>query len=199
MTDRSSSKCAGGHPALRRRPRGETRGRVLDTAARLFLERGYAGTSIRDIAEELEITKAAVHYHFAAKEQLLAALLLPVMKQYEEMVAGASEPADAREVLLGVRDLLARHGPLLSALTSDPSMAAQHAELHAAVVRLADRTARLLAGPSGAPDRLLRARCALGAMFAGCKAASAGGSGAPVAPADLDVVLGAALAALGPA
>ena len=56
------------------RHRGDTRQRILDTALRRFAEQGYAGTSIRDLAEELGLTKAAVHYHFAAKEQIVLAL-----------------------------------------------------------------------------------------------------------------------------
>ncbi len=57
--------------ADRKAPRTDTRQRILDVAARLFATRGYAGTSIRDIADELGVTKAALYYHFESKEVLL--------------------------------------------------------------------------------------------------------------------------------
>jgi AcrR family transcriptional regulator len=57
--------------AQHKAPRTDTRQRILDVAAHLFATRGFAGTSIRDIAEELGVTKAALYYHFASKEVLL--------------------------------------------------------------------------------------------------------------------------------
>ncbi len=47
---------------------------VLDAAAHLFAERGYAGTSMRDIAEACDMLPGSIYYHFAAKEDLLAAV-----------------------------------------------------------------------------------------------------------------------------
>lgn len=47
-----------------------THDKILDTAAVIFSERGYKGTSMREIAEELNITKAALYYHFPGKEQI---------------------------------------------------------------------------------------------------------------------------------
>jgi len=45
---------------------------ILDTAARLFLERGYAATSVRQIAESAGCTEAAIYYHFKdGKRELL--------------------------------------------------------------------------------------------------------------------------------
>lgn len=180
------------------RPRGQTRQRVLDTALHLFAERGYAGTSIRDIADELEFSKAAVHYHFAAKEQLVVALLEPVLQEYAELLDGA--PVRPRMLLMGVRDLLVAHGPLLSVLASDPSVAAASADLHRDLNALGVRTAQVLAGPDASPERLLRAHCALGALFAGWDSAFRGLSSRPagrVTSTELDVVVTAALAALG--
>jgi AcrR family transcriptional regulator len=50
---------------------GLTRGRVRATATRLFRERGYAATSMRDIAEALGVRKASLYHHVARKEDLL--------------------------------------------------------------------------------------------------------------------------------
>jgi AcrR family transcriptional regulator len=51
-----------------------TRERILDVALELFIEKGYDKTSLREIAEQLGFTKAALYYHFANKEDILMAL-----------------------------------------------------------------------------------------------------------------------------
>jgi AcrR family transcriptional regulator len=58
------------------RPRGSTRERILDIALALFNEHGYDKTSLREIAERLGTTKAALYYHFERKEDILLALHL---------------------------------------------------------------------------------------------------------------------------
>ena len=55
---------------------GDTRERILDVALDLFIEQGYDKTSLRQIAEPLGFTQAAIYYHFAAKEDILVALHL---------------------------------------------------------------------------------------------------------------------------
>src|SRR6204780_2621097 len=59
-----------------RAPRGSTRERILDIALELFTEHGYDKTSLREIADELGFTKAALYYHFERKEDILLALHL---------------------------------------------------------------------------------------------------------------------------
>jgi AcrR family transcriptional regulator len=51
-----------------------TRERILDVALDLFMAQGYDGTSLRQIAEQLGVTKAALYYHFESKEDILRAL-----------------------------------------------------------------------------------------------------------------------------
>jgi AcrR family transcriptional regulator len=51
-----------------------TRERILDVALDLFIEKGFDKTSLREIAEQLGVTKAALYYHFASKEDILRAL-----------------------------------------------------------------------------------------------------------------------------
>ena len=74
---------AGRRSAAARRSPGEdepvaasTRDRILDVALDLFIDQGYDGTSLRQIADRLGITKAALYYHFEAKEDILMALHL---------------------------------------------------------------------------------------------------------------------------
>jgi len=53
----------------------EARRRILDVAAALFLENGYAGTSLREIAAAVGMKTGSLYYHFASKEALLEAIL----------------------------------------------------------------------------------------------------------------------------
>ncbi len=59
-----------------RQPRGVTRERILEVALELFSEQGYDKTSLREIAEQLGVTKAALYYHFERKEDILLELHL---------------------------------------------------------------------------------------------------------------------------
>lgn len=179
---------------------GETRARILEVALALFAERGYAGTSVRDIAEALGVTKAAVHYHFSAKEQIVTALVRPMLEHLVEVLdQAAGAPSDPRAVLLGLGDVLAASGPLLSVLGDDPSVTAQSPAVHEQFEALAVRTAAVLAGPDAPSARLVRAHCALGAFLAGWKTLCPGPGMAVQAPPDveLEIVVTAALAALG--
>ncbi len=52
-----------------------THDKILEVSAKIFAEKGYSGTSVREIAEELNITKAALYYHFPSKEAIFSACL----------------------------------------------------------------------------------------------------------------------------
>ncbi len=58
---------------LRRGP--ITRKQILDSSLRLFSEKGFSRTSVRDIAQAAGITDAAIYYHFASKRDLFEALI----------------------------------------------------------------------------------------------------------------------------
>ena len=51
--------------------RRSTRNDIMDTARRLFSERGYNAVSIQDLADELGISKGNMTYHFRRKEQIV--------------------------------------------------------------------------------------------------------------------------------
>ena len=56
--------------------RNGTRGRIQAVALDLFAEQGYDKTSLREIAERLGVTKAALYYHFKSKEDIVRSLLM---------------------------------------------------------------------------------------------------------------------------
>jgi TetR/AcrR family transcriptional repressor of nem operon len=97
------------HPHAVTRPRSgetDTAEVILDIAERLVQTRGYNGFSYADVASQLDITKAALHYHFASKGELGVALLL----RYTDRFVGALEDADARG--LGAAAKLESYGRL---------------------------------------------------------------------------------------
>lgn len=67
-------------------PARDTRGEILDVASELFAERGYDATSLREIAARLGITKAALYYHFRSKDDILRALLEPMVEIVGQLV-----------------------------------------------------------------------------------------------------------------
>ena len=70
-----------------------TRAALLDTATALFAERGYAGTSLEDVASASQVTRGAVYHHFASKQALFEAVLdLQEERATTEILAAASAP-----------------------------------------------------------------------------------------------------------
>jgi AcrR family transcriptional regulator len=69
--------------------RGDTRGRIQDVALTLFAEHGYEKTSLREIAEHLDVTKAALYYHFKTKEDILISVADDLVKPIDELIAWA--------------------------------------------------------------------------------------------------------------
>jgi AcrR family transcriptional regulator len=77
----------------------QTRERILDVAQDLFTRHGYDKTSLRDIAERLQITKAALYYYFERKEDILVELHLRLQSLgadvIDELEAAPDGPARA--------------------------------------------------------------------------------------------------------
>jgi len=58
----------------------DTRCKIMDTAEKLFAEKGFDATSIRSIVAEAEVNLAAIHYHFGGKDELLHAVFKRVVE-----------------------------------------------------------------------------------------------------------------------
>lgn len=67
---------------------------MLDTAAELFAERGFAGTNLKDLADALGMSRPGLYYHFPSKEKLLEALIEEVTVSAERYLAGLSAGLD---------------------------------------------------------------------------------------------------------
>jgi TetR/AcrR family transcriptional regulator, transcriptional repressor for nem operon len=73
--------------------RADTTSRILDVAERLVQLRGFNGFSYADVASELKITKASLHYHFPGKADLGRALI----ERYSSRFSDALDTIDQRE------------------------------------------------------------------------------------------------------
>ena len=116
-----------------------TRQRLLAQAQRLFRERGYAATSLEQIAEAAEVTKGAIYGHFASKEDLLLSAIEEIpTPDYVTVLNDQSQP---------LRDRLAQFGRAVS--EEDPGDGAQLAmmlEFFAALLRAPDALQRYSSG-----------------------------------------------------
>lgn len=78
MANTTGHTAAGGAPgwSRARRPaaRDRTRRAIVDTALRLFAERGYVGVRVEDIAREAGVSRATFYKHFAERDEILAEL-----------------------------------------------------------------------------------------------------------------------------
>jgi AcrR family transcriptional regulator len=93
-------------------PRGDTRQRIQAIALELFAEQGYEKTSLREIAERLGVTKAALYYHFKSKEDIVRSFTEDYRAELDTVIAwGASQPPSPEsraEILARYADIVSR-------------------------------------------------------------------------------------------
>ncbi len=65
----------------------KTRKRILESALMLFLEKGYEKTSFNEIAAKVEMTKGAVYWHFATKQELLITIVQNATSHFRSQIA----------------------------------------------------------------------------------------------------------------
>jgi AcrR family transcriptional regulator len=149
---------------------GDTRERILDVALDLFTEQGYDKTSLRQIAEPLGFTQAAIYYHFAAKEDILVALHMrlhalagPVLEQ----LAAESGPSGWAAVLCGLVDTVQDHRSLFVLhQRNQTALAGLHIKGHDGDHEELEQQFRLILGNPAIPARdRVRLSCALGALL----------------------------------
>ena len=82
---------------------------IVEHAARLFAERGFAGTSVQDIADAMGVSRPALYYYFKSKDDLLASLVTEVTEGAATQIRAVAREADkdATERLRSVAWLLA--------------------------------------------------------------------------------------------
>jgi AcrR family transcriptional regulator len=153
---------------------GSTRERILDIALELFANQGYDKTSLRDIAERLGTTKAALYYHFERKQDILLELHLRLhalgreaLEQLESLEDGQAradawpgivdhfidQVVDNRELVL----LHQRNHGALEELTNNERHRAENDDIE-------QQFRRILASPTIPLAQRVRMVCSLGAV-----------------------------------
>jgi AcrR family transcriptional regulator len=93
------------------RRRVDTRSRIQAVALELFAEQGYEKTSLREIAERLGVTKAALYYHFRTKDDIVASLFDDMLAHLDAIVDWAHERTVDAETR---REIVRRYAAVLS-------------------------------------------------------------------------------------
>ena len=119
-------------PPIRHRRKGElTAERILDAGEALFAERGYAGTTLRDVAGRVGLRIPSLYNHFPNKESLYAAVLergiSPVLEALAEFAnEGEGTRPDSPEFVERMLELLARRPNLPRLIQHEPLTGAEH-------------------------------------------------------------------------
>lgn len=147
-----------------------TRDRILDVAMELFIEQGYEATSLREIAEPLGFTKAALYYHFKSKQEILRALMEPAIGLQQGLIERieAARSLEDWAALLGwmldemfgnylVFKVADRNRSAVETLAESSQFFEDHLRLHAQVEAVATR-------PDLSLNERVRIVCALGSV-----------------------------------
>jgi len=147
------------------RPRSGTRQRIQEVARDLFLQQGVQRTSLQDIADKLGITKPALYYHFASREELVRSILVPLIDEGERFVAEQESrgDVDAREVLEGYFDFHYRHREDLVLVLAELTALADLGLIDK-VLAWRDRLGKLVFGPRPTLAQSTRAVVAFGGL-----------------------------------
>jgi AcrR family transcriptional regulator len=114
-----------------------TRARLLEIAAAVFIEHGYAAVSLRDIAKAAGVTKGAIYGHFRSKGQLLVEVIRSQLAERDaqfDIEAVAEQPMTAFIQFINPdsRDLRLLQIDAAAAARHDPDVAAGVEEIYAA-------------------------------------------------------------------
>jgi AcrR family transcriptional regulator len=148
-----------------------TRERILDVALDLFVRKGYAETSLREIAAELGFTKAALYYHFESKQDILITLHMRVHEltdavllqggaaedgTWEQLVEGLIGPALQNRRLI---ELHMRNADAIGELHTGAGL-----EKHGQIQEIEDPLFGVLRDPAVPVERRVRRLASLGAI-----------------------------------
>jgi AcrR family transcriptional regulator len=145
-------------------PAGDTRARILEVAMELFTEQGLAQTSLRQIADRLDITKPALYYHFASRDDLVRSLVQPLIDDVRSVLERTDlDTTDPRTLLGQTFDLAHRHRRISALVVRDLSALAV-TDLAVRVTEWRRVLMRALTGPDPSLAQQVRAIVAVGGM-----------------------------------
>ncbi|MCB9839164.1 MAG: TetR/AcrR family transcriptional regulator [Phycisphaeraceae bacterium] len=99
---------------MSRLPAAQRRTQLLDTAAQLFAERGYAKTTTALLAKAAGVTEPIIYRHFASKREMFIALIdrtgQDTIRTWEQQLADAPDPAERLRRLIGANPMVTDQG-----------------------------------------------------------------------------------------
>ncbi|QXQ10043.1 TetR/AcrR family transcriptional regulator [Paeniglutamicibacter sp. Y32M11] len=138
-----------------------TQERILDIAAKLFVENGYTGTPLSLIASKLEFTKAALYYHFKSKADILTGILDPLLDQIDGLLKETPErfpnTEQRWEFMLAYSQLLLSNTRAVAVLAIGGSQAWMPEKILERIRRHAERTTELAMLPGMSEEDQVRA------------------------------------------
>jgi AcrR family transcriptional regulator len=155
--------------------RGDTRARIQQVALELFAEQGYERTSLREIAERLDVTKAALYYHFKSKEDIVLSFTEDYFGRLDALIVwGREQPPGLRTA----QDLLDRY----ITIVMDSGEVFRFLERNQATIRGTEHgkhrftqfrprlvaLMEIITGPDATPRSRIRAAAAIFAVSTSC-------------------------------
>jgi AcrR family transcriptional regulator len=153
----------------------DTRSRLREVALQLFAEQGYEKTSLREIAERLGVTKAALYYYYPSKEDIVRSLVEDYVGKLDELIDWAkSQPfagSTKAELIRRYLDIVANGAEVFrmlqqnQAAVSGLASAKERGELFRGRM---DALVDLLTGPDASLRDQVRASSCLMSISIGC-------------------------------
>lgn len=147
----------------------DTRTRIQEVALELFTEHGYEKTSLREVAERLGVTKAALYYHFKSKEEIVNSFVEDRILVMDELIRWAeSQPpgVELRRTVLTryADDLFGRNRFAVMRFFEQNQTVLKNLPAGLQMRDRLMRVARLLAGPDQSAENEVRAALAIFAV-----------------------------------
>jgi len=155
--------------------RGDTRARIQQIALELFAEQGYERTSLREIAERLGVTKAALYYHFKSKEDIVRSFTEDYFDRLDALIEwGQGQPPTAQtasELLDRYISIVMDSGEVFRFMERNQATLRDHEHGKHRFTQFRPRLNALieiLTGPDAPPRSRIRAAAALFAANTSC-------------------------------
>ena len=154
----------GDAPVSKKTQRSErTREALLTRCLQLFAERGFASTSVDDVARAAGVTKGAMYWHFSSKEEIFHAILDRIREEWMEIVhvpvsAQRTPNAQLGQLFDGYAELFHK-SPDICLFLQQVTLDRQNKAFAARVAKVFGSTARFIAGivDEGKAQRVMRA------------------------------------------
>jgi AcrR family transcriptional regulator len=148
-----------------------TRDRILDAALDLFVEKGYDKASLRELAEKMGFTKAALYYHFPSKADILMALherMHGILDGPLAVLDSGPQTLDTFEKFLDacIEEIQTNQKLFMLHRVNQAALTKLHNEGHeGAHIELEERARKLFSDPALSPGERLRMTSAFAVAF----------------------------------